>query len=545
MKTFPNSVLSLLSFMLIVIFTHTSCEKDDQFQFNDPSLFIEDSICSDLAARIKNMSQLPIDPKIEKTKIGNSTVIDDGNYICTTQPVKWGVQYDERTLLDPKVEVIYIGNDIVLESLNTGEFKPYSMPNRGQYTISISLPASPGLSSKEIIDSPSLSNVRDGINRLLERVAPNSTSADMRFSKEEIHAKEVVDLALGAGFSGWGASIKANYDFSSEKLRSKILIKFVQKYYTVDVDIPKSICEWFDQQNLPDPSLFEGLSPVYVSSVTYGRMVYFMLESSASMDEVNKALEASFSAFGKSGTFDISEEHKKVLNESSISAFIVGGSASGAAGAISGIDGMMKFIQKDATFSVNSPGVPIAYTTRFFSDNSVAKLSLSSEYTIRNCEPKGIETTVTPGNDGGSGYFRCAKNIGTADGEFGGNGPLVKGEFNLKCDDNKNVYLLAKVKWTEQISNNPTIGEVEDEIFLYTVPPGYIFVDFLGISTVRIDEFCQGDGEHIPDIKPSGSFVKSVRLIGDTDGGDLGCDGDADANITFKLNPFKIRIRKE
>ena len=67
-------------------------------------------------------------------------------------------------------------------------------------------------------------------------------------------------------------------------------------------------------------------------------------------------------------------------------ATIIGGSGDEASGAISGIDGIRKFITTGGNYSKDSPGAVLSYTLRSISDNSVMKSLLASEYSIRNCE---------------------------------------------------------------------------------------------------------------------------------------------------------------
>ena len=66
--------------------------------------------------------------------------------------------------------------------------------------------------------------------------------------------------------------------------------------------------------------------PVYVSSVTYGRMVVFTFESEYSAEEMGAALEFAYSG-GVDVSGDVSVTYKDIISKSKITAFILGGDA--------------------------------------------------------------------------------------------------------------------------------------------------------------------------------------------------------------------------
>ena len=78
------------------------------------------------------------------------------------------------------------------------------------------------------------------------------------------------------------------------------------------------------------------------------------------------------------------DEHKQVIDSSTIHAFVIGGAAGEATGIISGFDGLMQYIQSGGDFSADSPGAPIAYKVAYL-DHAVTKLACTTEYSEREC----------------------------------------------------------------------------------------------------------------------------------------------------------------
>jgi len=107
-------------------------------------------------------------------------------------------------------------------------------------------------------------------------------------------------------------------------------------------------------QERPDPTKFGAYSPVYVSSLTFGRMGLFFLESSYSVAEVTAALEGTLSNLSIGGS--ISSTYKTILNTSIIKVYATGGSGAAAVEAISGYDGFVNFVKSGGKFNQDSRG---------------------------------------------------------------------------------------------------------------------------------------------------------------------------------------------
>lgn len=129
----------------------------------------------------------------------------------------------------------------------------------------------------------------------------------------------------------------------------------------------------------------EASPPLYVQSITYGRRVIFSVQTNRSASEVKAALEASYAAAGVADVgIAVAEQHKDVLAESTIRAFVLGGSGDDATGAINGFEGLVAYIRNGGSYSKDSPGAPIAYKLAYL-DNAVTKLAFTTDYAERVC----------------------------------------------------------------------------------------------------------------------------------------------------------------
>jgi hypothetical protein len=128
-----------------------------------------------------------------------------------------------------------------------------------------------------------------------------------------------------------------------------------------------------------------GSPPLYVSSVTYGRMVLFTFESEYSAQELGAALD-----FVYHGGVDVSGStsvtYEEMLSKTKITAYILGGAGGDAAMAIDSYQGLLDFIHSGGDYSKDSPGAPIAYKLAYLTDNAPARLSFTDDYTVKTCE---------------------------------------------------------------------------------------------------------------------------------------------------------------
>src|SRR6201999_426721 len=82
---------------------------------------------------------------------------------------------------------------------------------------------------------------------------------------------------------------------------------------------------------------------------------------------------------------NVSVSYKDIISNSKITAFILGGDAGTAAQAIDSYDSLIAFIKAGGNYSRQSPGAPIAYKLSYLKDNSPARMSFTTDYTVRDC----------------------------------------------------------------------------------------------------------------------------------------------------------------
>jgi thiol-activated cytolysin len=423
----------------------------------------------------------------------------DGDYSCTTQNLKETRQYDRIVAYAANSDSMYPGALISADSVNTGLFTQIVLP-RSPATISVSLENLGGTKQAKI-DAPSLSAYREALSGILDAEITGSTPANLYSEIEQVHSEMQLNMALGIQVS-WALgleSLRSSFDWSKQDVRSRYVVRYTQTYYTVDLDAPASPSALlapevtFDAvQAKMDPQH----PPVYVSSVTYGRMVLFTFESQYSAEEMHAALDFAYSG-GVDVKGDVSVTYKDIISQSKITAFILGGDAGTAVQTIDSYEALIGFIKSGGNYSRTSPGAPIAYKLAYLKDNSPARMSFTTDYDVKDCVRVSQRVQVTLQSiavddaGGDSGDDLELYGLITAEGTnlqtlfskdsdhyvvihqgqmFGGSAPIAQTVINVSPQAGQTIKLHARLIDQDTFSGDDNIG---DEIVLNPFETGW------------------------------------------------------------------------
>lgn len=392
----------MLAMLVVGLF---SCKKDDEgsVELKSPNDLNE------YVRKLPSFDQPTEDTEGESVEEQESDVEESETQRCAVSQMLLSSSNSEFFLLDPTTDVIYPGAMLDGNSVPTGEYTPI-LADRAPITISVSLPTVNQTSPVTTIENPKLSSVRTAVNNLLSTMEVGTTPAYMQLTREQTYSKSGLARSISVSFGDPTKALGGTVTFEEGEETTKVVIKFVQKYYTIDLDYPQRPSDWFlDSATLPTKEDLGNVSPVYVSSVTYGRMALITIESTESYDNIVGAINASMSVLPK-GVLDgaggvaeaaadageikaeIEQKHSEVFSTFKMDMMVLGGSASAAANLItvgnsidSYANALSTFINEGANWSPESPGVMLSYKLRHLSDNSIANIVLADRYTVRNC----------------------------------------------------------------------------------------------------------------------------------------------------------------
>jgi thiol-activated cytolysin len=345
----------------------------------------------------------PIDPVVTNEKDAEVEFPDGQNYACTTKDYILGQNFTEIAGFNPTEDVVWPGALVQGRSISSG------IPSRinlrhAPMKITIS-PSEPGDNSIRV-SNPSYNTVSAAVQELTKKL-PKVTPAAIGYEYAEMHTAEQALLKIGVAASWVGGNARGQLSKSGSKEDKSILVKFVQRYYTVTAE-PVEQGRWFGSGvSVNDLKRFSSAAegstgvtnpPAIVSSVTYGRMYVFKLTAKKTFDELKAA--AAVSHRFVSGNVDANAEQQIREQFSSIQVqFLALGADSEEAVEAIATNDFFKLLKSGATGGgENSPGEPISYSIRYLKNDDVAKVGFTTDYSITECIPLSLKVKVTFSN---------------------------------------------------------------------------------------------------------------------------------------------------
>lgn len=373
-----------------------SCKKSDVNPNNgsqDPKNIQE------VAALIESAGNLPTPPEkndntsktLDSTYYGNYEVESTGNTeACSkvTKRMKYNFTENsmEFSLLDPWPSILWPGCLVQGKSLR-GENVPspipiYSKRKPGTIVLQIVSGAKAGEQGegtwyKEVKDMRN-SRVVQAQNDLIREWRHSGIPAKTSYTLSVVHSFEETAIKAGLDVRAFG-KLKSSLNTSFKKEHSYVLVKLYQQFYTLSYEDPEGFKGVFTQDiQKSDLANYTGPgNPIcYVSSVTYGRAYYLLVESTISSSKLLADLNAAFGPVKVDGSVKVN----KTLSQSTIRMVQYGGDAqSGLAGAIDPHK-LSTFIQEGAIPSDKNVGAPISFTVRHLRDGELVRMSNTLNY---------------------------------------------------------------------------------------------------------------------------------------------------------------------
>jgi hypothetical protein len=318
-----------------------------------------------------------------------------GDLFCSVTEASITRNPEDIVTYSPDSEILWLGSLIQGRGHRDGLGSLLELPvrQRGPATIAIDILFS---DNTRVVESPTLASVGQAIGELIDQaqLAGHLAGSSIFFSQIESHSLEQSALALGLSARYMGTSIRTSLATARSASTNTLMATFTQKMFTTSMVLPQAprdvfgpdftealLQEQVDRGNIGPDNL-----PVYAGSITWGRMLTVTMTSTKSATQMKAALQASSSFPGGSVGGGLSAEHKAVLDSSEIKVVAIGGHAQAAIDLIR-TGRLGEYFKEDAPLTTARP---ISYVLRNLGDNTIAKVSETTEYAIRECEEGGV-----------------------------------------------------------------------------------------------------------------------------------------------------------
>ncbi len=315
---------------------------------------------------------------------------DDGKAIIIVKQVKHRLSgnLDDLLILSPTHSVVWPGALVKADQdLVRGTPTPIQC-RRAPVWLSVDLP---GIGGRGVfaVDDPSHGTVQVAIDRALDYWNDNQyregyvSKSRSKYVSTFVYSTEQLAASLGLNYWSLKGSLSTQFQRTTTQESKVAMVLFKQVFYTVSFDPPSHPGAVFHPGVALDDvrnQMSKDIPPAYVGSVDYGRILMLRIESSA--DTQHTEIEGALKYL--SAQVDASASYRKTLEKSKVTLITIGGNAEVNTRAVdaSRIEDLHKVIQgKNALYSKNNPGQPIAYTIRFLKDGRLAKMGYSTDYT--------------------------------------------------------------------------------------------------------------------------------------------------------------------
>lgn len=299
-----------------------------------------------------------------------------GYWVITKRRYQASHLFNEAVVLDPTADILYPGCVLRGSSIEDGTYAALSDVKVGDVTFSISKVLESGelaSATTKTVNNIRMSDYRTAFNEWAQLNYQKGAVTSMH-SVESVSSSAEAKAKLGATFKHEAFDIAGNFGFDFNSDNNHILAKFIQKQYTVTMDIPKTPTIFAEV----DPQYIRDVQPVYISNITYGRMIFMSIDTKHSLAEVRTALKLAVQAFNING--DLEQSYRKVLEDSKINVSVIGGRTASQNLALT--DGWKGFQEYMTSSQEMHDLTPISFSLRYAADNSIARLVSKQQYDI-------------------------------------------------------------------------------------------------------------------------------------------------------------------
>ncbi|PWN06592.1 thiol-activated cytolysin family protein [Rhodohalobacter mucosus] len=330
---------------------------------------------------------------------GEIELLEDVTYSCQVQPFTLTENPQQIAMYSPDREILYAGGLIQGKSHRDGLGSLLPLPISERAPINVSIPGLANDDNFRTVDNPSQAAVDQAIGSMIGGATASglSTPSSISFKMETYHSEKQSALQMGLSGNYLGFEASASGSIDRKRSEKTVTAQFYQKMYEVVVEAPQSPGDFFSdefteaklQQQIDQGRIGPDNLPVYVSNIVYGRMMMFSITSTASEDDIRATLQAGYNSIGGSVETNLSAKQKAILQESKIKITSIGGDAEATLA-------MIRTGDWSQYFTNNAPlssAAPMSYTFRNLGDNSIASVTETTEYNIRDCTAR----QATPG----------------------------------------------------------------------------------------------------------------------------------------------------
>lgn len=502
----------------------------------DTDLFEEDNSTAAPTETTESTTDVEVTVTPDRHDVGTQTLSGEqteqrNDMTCNTASQEatadGGGLLTENLVLNHRLNEIWPGAIIPAKSVANGGYgaalSPDRLPNRQatdvRNPIQVALYIDANRFSNQdpnvskTVDPPTSAGVEQARVELLSNVQNGTSAAQLSFDIKQIHSQSHLDVNLGVDYNNLATSIDGDFSYSKNTSTNKVLVKVYQVYYLMGLTFPNP-----DGSFVTDSSVVNR-NDLFVSDVSFGRLLLFSAESKHAATDMKASLDATFRGLAGSGSASLDVEHSRVLDETRLKGQAIGGGAADAGQLISdfGEDGLSRirnYVVDGANYGPDNPGAPIGFTARYLNTQDRANTYMTTEYNARSCQPKTRKFRVK----------NVELSVWSVGGD-GGNNLKVYGDITIYADhpDEASVVLPGNA-WSrdrdeQKVLDNDgfhTLAGVEETVE-FEIPDGKTWNEYMEDAEIRVRAELREKDAASPDEYQGDTVEKSWQVTDSVD----------------------------
>ena len=323
----------------------------------------------------------------ERTE-NNQTIRE--RFVCTRKKVSVLDGSGSFPLFNTSADVIYPGSLLQGKTLSDATPSPIVVKRAGG-TVSYDL-INGNLEPSFGVEEVTKSSITSAMNNIIAQ-STGAVPANFQLDIIQIESKEQLALELGIDVSTFTTKVSADLSFSAEQEFNRSLVRLKQSYYTMSFDLPTSLEEVFDPSVTPEQlsTYVQADNPAtFISSVTYGRIFYMLIESTSSRQEMSAKLNVAYGAFSNSAEGSLGVEAMRELKDLKIKVIAYGGDAE-TTFQLTGETTLQELANRLGQSTDIRVGLPLSYVVRSVErPDQIVGTRLATEYDVVDCELRGV-----------------------------------------------------------------------------------------------------------------------------------------------------------
>lgn len=330
------------------------------------------------------------EPENEDYDVTENGETQTERFVCTRKTLDVLDGNGQFPLFNTSADVVYPGSLLQGGTLSDVTPAPIVVKRAGG-TVSYNL-NNGNTNSSFTVDEVKKSSIQDAMNNIIAN-SGDVVPANFQLEIIQIESERQMALELGIDIETYNAEVSADMSFSSEQTFNRTLVKLNQSYYTMSFDLPTSLDQIFDPSVTPQ-QLATYVQPdnpaTFISSVTYGRIFYMLIESTSSREEMAAKVNLAYGAFNNSVEGELGVNAMQELNDLKIKVIAYGGDAAGTF-QLAGETNISDIADKLAESTDIRTGLPLSYVVRSVErPDQIVGTKLATQYEVVECELRGV-----------------------------------------------------------------------------------------------------------------------------------------------------------